>query len=90
MPLLEIKNLHAGYGELKVLTDVNLELEKGKMSVLMGPNGAGKSTLIKSIFNITNVTSGDIFFEGKLRNSISERQSSHGSSTHKRQGLYKK
>ncbi|HAT03572.1 MAG TPA: ABC transporter ATP-binding protein [Candidatus Magasanikbacteria bacterium] len=63
MPLLEIKNLHAGYGELKVLTDINFELEKGKMSVLMGPNGAGKSTLLKSIFNITKITSGNIYFE---------------------------
>jgi branched-chain amino acid transport system ATP-binding protein len=63
--LLEIKNLNAGYEDLQVLKNVNLELEKGKMSVLMGPNGAGKSTILKSIFNITNITSGDIFFEGK-------------------------
>ena len=65
MSLLEIKNLDAGYEDLNVLKDVNLKLEKGKMSVLMGPNGAGKSTLLKSIFNITTITSGDIFFNNK-------------------------
>lgn len=63
--MLTIKGLHAGYGELQILKDVNVELKRGSLSVLMGPNGAGKSTLLKSIFNITNITAGSVLFEGE-------------------------
>lgn len=65
MALLEIKNLNAGYGELHILKDVNLNLEKGSMSVLMGPNGAGKSTLLKSVYALTDIISGSVKLEGK-------------------------
>ncbi|MCB9798892.1 ABC transporter ATP-binding protein [Candidatus Nomurabacteria bacterium] len=61
--MLEIKNLNAGYGEIKVIKDVSLTLQNGSVSVLMGPNGAGKSTLLKSVFNITDIDSGKVFFE---------------------------
>lgn len=63
--LLEMKGLNAGYDELKVLKNVNLIAKKGEIIALIGPNGAGKSTIIKSIFNIANVTSGEILFKGK-------------------------
>ncbi len=63
--LLSLSKLNAGYKDLQILKDVSLELEKGSISILMGPNGAGKSTLLKSIFNITDITSGSIMFEGK-------------------------
>ncbi|MDO8626489.1 MAG: ABC transporter ATP-binding protein [Candidatus Magasanikbacteria bacterium] len=62
--MLKITNLNAGYADLPVLKEVNLELQPATMSVLMGPNGAGKSTLLKSVFNLTNITSGQIYFEG--------------------------
>lgn len=61
--MLKVSHLNAGYEDLKVLKDVNLELEKGKIGVLMGPNGAGKSTLLKSIFNLVKMDSGDITFD---------------------------
>lgn len=63
--MLEIKNLNAGYGELKVLKDVNLEINPNEIVALIGPNGAGKSTILKSIFSITDVESGKITFKGK-------------------------
>ena len=63
--MLSIKNLSAGYSDLHVLSDVSLELLPGAISVLMGPNGAGKSTLLKSVFNLTDIVSGRIFFQGK-------------------------
>jgi branched-chain amino acid transport system ATP-binding protein len=62
--MLKIQNLNAGYADLSVLKDVNLELRPGTMSVLMGPNGAGKSTLLKSVFNLATLTGGQILFEG--------------------------
>jgi branched-chain amino acid transport system ATP-binding protein len=63
IPMLKITKLNAGYADLPVLKDVSLELQSGTISVLMGPNGAGKSTLLKSIFNLTTLASGDIWFE---------------------------
>lgn len=63
--MLKITGLNAGYNDLQVLKNVSLDLQTGGISVLMGPNGAGKSTLLKSVFNLTNITSGKIEFDGR-------------------------
>ncbi|PIT87230.1 MAG: ABC transporter ATP-binding protein [Candidatus Magasanikbacteria bacterium CG10_big_fil_rev_8_21_14_0_10_40_10] len=63
--MLEIKKLNSGYKDLRILHDVSLSLPVGKISVLLGPNGAGKSTLIKSVYNLADVRSGEILFEGQ-------------------------
>ena len=44
-----LDNIHQAYGEKKIYTGLNLEIERGERTVLIGPNGAGKSTLIKII-----------------------------------------
>ena len=63
--MLSIKNLDAGYGEMQILSGVNLEVKPGQVAVLIGPNGAGKSTLLKSIFNLVDIYSGNIIFKNK-------------------------
>jgi|YelNatPaOPRAMG01_1025707.scaffolds.fasta_scaffold24056_2 branched-chain amino acid transport system ATP-binding protein len=63
--LLEMKNVTTVYGNLKMLVDVSLEIEKGKCTSLLGSNGAGKSTLIKAILGLVKVINGNIVFEGK-------------------------
>jgi len=45
MPLLEVKNLHVEIDGKKILNDLDLTIEKGKVYAIMGPNGSGKSTL---------------------------------------------
>ncbi len=45
MPFLETKNLNVEIDKKKILKNINLKLELGKVNVLMGPNGSGKSTL---------------------------------------------
>lgn len=62
--MLNIKNLHSGYGKLKILKGVNFTVNPGQIVSIIGPNGAGKSTLLKSIFNICDVYSGNIIFKG--------------------------
>src|SRR5271170_1236743 len=63
--LLEISDLHAGYGELDVLRGVSLQVDAGEMVAVLGPNGAGKSTLLRTISRIdTSVRSGTIVFDG--------------------------
>lgn len=62
--MLEVKKLHAGYGKLSVLHDVNVQVEKGEFVALIGPNGVGKTTLMRSISGLLPPTSGAITFLG--------------------------
>ncbi|MBC7189890.1 ATP-binding cassette domain-containing protein [Candidatus Aerophobetes bacterium] len=63
--VLEIENLHAGYGETEILHGVWLKVEKGEIVSIIGPNGAGKSTLMKTILGLLKPTTGKILFKGK-------------------------
>ena len=63
--LLDVRDLHAGYGALDVLRGINLCVDHGELVAVLGPNGAGKSTLLRTISRIdTNVRSGAIDFNG--------------------------
>jgi len=64
-PLLKIENLKAGYGDVQVLWDVNLEVHEGEVVALIGSNGAGKSTLLWTISGLLQPTSGRILLDGK-------------------------
>lgn len=48
-PLLEVRNLRAGYGDFQALFGVSFSLQPGQILALIGANGAGKSTLLKAI-----------------------------------------
>jgi branched-chain amino acid transport system ATP-binding protein len=64
--MLEVKNIDAGYGDLKVLSDVSMKFEENKITLLMGPNGAGKSTLLKTIFGLIKPTNGSILLNNEV------------------------
>ena len=64
--LLEIKNLSKTFDNKKILDNVNLEIEKGRIVGLLGKNGAGKSTLIKIINDLLTIDEGGVvLFKGK-------------------------
>ena len=63
-PLLRISKLTAGYGGIPVIDSVDLDVAEGSIAVVIGPNGAGKSTLLKSVFALTQIEQGSIFFAG--------------------------
>ncbi|MCJ7687639.1 MAG: ABC transporter ATP-binding protein [Desulfobacteraceae bacterium] len=65
MPLLEMKDVDAYYGELQALFKVSLEVDRARIVSVLGANGAGKSTLLKSISGLLETRSGSIFFDGK-------------------------
>ena len=63
--MLEIKNVHAGYGKLKILRGINLSVPKGKIIALLGGNGTGKSTLLKTISGLLPLMEGSIEFDSQ-------------------------
>ena len=65
MSLLEVENLDAGYGDLQILTDVDMFVDDGEYVTIVGPNGAGKSTLMKSVFGLTAHMGGTVTFEAE-------------------------
>lgn len=64
-PILEMRSLHAGYGEMEILHGVDLAIGRGQSLCIVGPNGAGKSTVLHSIFGFTKITDGEIVALGR-------------------------
>lgn len=64
-PLLEVRNIEAGYGASQVLFSVSLSIAPHQVVSLMGRNGMGKSTTIKCITGALPVRKGQILFEGQ-------------------------
>ncbi|MFT4930679.1 MAG: ABC-type branched-subunit amino acid transport system ATPase component, partial [Natronomonas sp.] len=63
--LLAVRNLDAGYGDLQILTDVDLDVDPGEYVTIVGPNGAGKSTIMKSVFGLTSHMGGTVTYDGQ-------------------------
>jgi branched-chain amino acid transport system ATP-binding protein len=64
-PLLEVRDLHAWYGESHILHGVDFEIRTGEMVTLLGRNGAGKTTTLKSIMGIVSRRRGSVRVEGR-------------------------
>lgn len=65
-PILEVKNVFAGYvKDLDILQGVNFQIAPGELVTVIGPNGAGKSTLAKTIFGLLTPHTGTIQFQGE-------------------------
>ena len=63
-PLLEIRKLYAGYGDIDVLRGIDLEVATGEIVTVLGSNGVGKSTLNRTISGIVRARTGAIRFDG--------------------------
>ncbi len=63
-PLLNITDLHAGYGRAEVLHGLNLKAAAGSVITVIGPNGAGKSTLLNTLMGVLP-SRGQIEYQGK-------------------------
>ena len=62
--MLEVRNLHAGYGRVPVLHDVSLAVRPGEVVLVLGANGAGKSTLLRAIAGFVRPTRGSVTLGG--------------------------
>ncbi len=65
MALLEIQNVSSGYGEVQILWDVSLKLERGKLTALVGSNGVGKTTLLRTVMGLLKPSQGSVTFDGR-------------------------
>lgn len=63
--MIEVKNLNKSFKNLHVLKDINANIEKGEVVVIIGPSGSGKSTFLRCLNLLETPTSGEIIFEGK-------------------------
>jgi len=62
--LVELKAVNKHYGPLHVLQDINLQVKKGEVVVVIGPSGSGKSTLCRTINRLETIDDGSITIEG--------------------------
>ena len=63
--LVELKLVNKHYSTLHVLKDINLQVVKGEVLVVIGPSGSGKSTLCRAINRLETIDSGSITIEGR-------------------------
>ena len=64
-PIIELRHVEKHFGDLHVLKDINLEVDRGEVLVVIGPSGSGKSTMCRTINRLETIDSGEILIEGK-------------------------
>ena len=69
-PILEVRDLYAGYGQVKVLHGMDFVVNTGGVTALLGANGAGKTTTLRAISGMVRST-GDILYDGERINALS-------------------
>ena len=70
--MLRVSDVHVGYGAIRALKGVSLEVNAGEVVALIGANGAGKSTLLRAISGLLRPTAGDIAFEERSIRGVAE------------------
>jgi len=63
--LLDVRGLHAGYGETVILEDVGMQVGNGEALALLGRNGVGKTTLLTTLLGLNTVHQGTVRFSGR-------------------------
>jgi branched-chain amino acid transport system ATP-binding protein len=63
--VLEVSQLNAGYGQVEVLWEVDVEVGDGEIVALVGSNGAGKTTLLRAVSGMIATSSGEVRFDGQ-------------------------
>ena len=71
--LLSVKNLSAGYRDIKIIEEVSLYVNEGEIVTIVGPNGSGKTTLLRSIVGVIEefngkIMGGEVLYSGKRIN----------------------
>jgi len=62
--MLQVRDLHAGYGKSEVLRGISFDVQRGEIVTIVGANGAGKTTTLRTLCGIVRATGGSIDFDG--------------------------
>ena len=62
--MIQVKNLHKNFGDLRVLKGIEDHIHKGEVVVIIGPSGSGKSTYLRCLNNMEEVTEGSVLIDG--------------------------
>src|SRR5690349_12213430 len=65
MASVSIRKLGVAFGSLKVLHNLDLDVEEGEFVVLLGPSGCGKSTLLNAVAGLLDIDAGQVWIDGK-------------------------
>src|SRR6476469_6172120 len=65
-PMVSIKGVNKHFGDLHVLKDIDLDVDRGEVIVVLGPSGSGKSTLCRTINRLETIESGTIAIDGEV------------------------
>lgn len=69
--MIKIVGVNKFFGDLQVLKDINLEVEKGEVLCVIGPSGSGKSTMLRCLNHLEVITDGELYIEEQL---VSQRE----------------
>lgn len=75
--MIKIKHLAKSFGENRVLKDINEEIKKGEVVVIIGPSGSGKSTLLRCLNLLEKPTEGEVIFDGTSLTNVKENKLNH-------------
>ena len=64
-PIIEVKDLHKHFDDVKALNGISLTVERGRVVVIIGPSGSGKSTLLRCVNHLETPTSGKVWIDGE-------------------------
>lgn len=77
MSMIKTENLCKSFGDLQVLKDCSLTIEKGEVVCLIGPSGAGKSTYLRSLIHLEKINSGKLWIMDKLVDDVKKGHANH-------------
>ncbi len=72
--MLQVRNIDAGYGAVRVLRQVSLDVRAGEIHCLLGRNGAGKTTTMQTIMGLVRPTAGEILLDGNTVSALAAHQ----------------
>lgn len=72
--IMHLAGVESGYGELRILRGIDLDLKPGTVTAVIGANGAGKSTLLKTIAGVVKIDAGSLVFRGSDITNAGSRQ----------------
>ena len=81
-PLLAVDRLESGYGKIRVLHGIDLQVSAGEVVALLGPNGAGKTTLLRALSGLLPISAGNVHFAARDMTNATPREAARAGLVH--------